>query len=377
MPFNTKVFNICILAPAGSFTKSHTLQYLPAVLMCLFVHRSHLPPTQDEWATPFLAAMGSSSSATSKVAAVAPSSRPGVDVEHTFVQVAVGGETVDLSGNCGNICSAVGPFAVQERRRRRGLGWWTGSGSEIKIAFVEIVGSMTGKPFPSGKRSKEIVVEEVRALGDLAVDVTLIDSANPFVFVDAQSLPAPLRGQPADSSLALEVAGAIRRRGAVRMGLAATIEAAGLARGSPYLPRPLDDDTATAKEATDIRVQAYSMGKPHPGLQLTGGITLASAVVTEGAVAHCIAGSEGPTLQTEGIPTPRRTPSPVEGALGLPTEEVLDDSLAGEHNPGRTVRTVRIRHGSGTMDVEVWGSRGRRGSCVGPMRRDEDGAAAF
>lgn len=183
----------------------------------LFIHRYHLPQSQDEWATPLLAAMGSKhndarqvdavgggSSVTSKVAVVTPSSRPGVDVEYTFVQVAVESENVDLSGNCGNICSGVGPFAVQEglvtpvpgsravdvrvfnTKTSRPIietvhvdedrnveedgdcliPGVKGPGSEIKVAFVEPVGSMTSKLSPSGKRSEKIVVEEVPALGD-------------------------------------------------------------------------------------------------------------------------------------------------------------------------------------------------------------------
>lgn len=40
--------------------------------------------------------------------------RPGVDVDYTFVQVGVGSEKVDFSGNCGNIVSGVGPFALDE-----------------------------------------------------------------------------------------------------------------------------------------------------------------------------------------------------------------------------------------------------------------------
>jgi 2-methylaconitate cis-trans-isomerase PrpF len=106
---------------------------LPAVLMRagtskgLFIHRHHLPASETAWAGPLLAAMGSknsdarqidgvggATSTTSKVAVVCPSSRSGVDVDYTFVQVAVGQEAVDLSGNCGNMCSGVGPFALQE-----------------------------------------------------------------------------------------------------------------------------------------------------------------------------------------------------------------------------------------------------------------------
>jgi 2-methylaconitate cis-trans-isomerase PrpF len=106
---------------------------LPAVLMRagtskgLFIHRHHLPASESSWAGPLLAAMGSqnsdvrqidgiggATSTTSKVAVISPSTRPGIDVDYTFVQVAVGHETVDFSGNCGNMCAGVGPFAVQE-----------------------------------------------------------------------------------------------------------------------------------------------------------------------------------------------------------------------------------------------------------------------
>jgi 2-methylaconitate cis-trans-isomerase PrpF len=106
---------------------------LPAVLMRagtskgLFIHRHNLPASQSAWERPLLAAMGSqgsdarqidgvggATSTTSKVAVVSPSTRMGVDVDYTFVQVAVGQETVDFSGNCGNMCAGVGPFALQE-----------------------------------------------------------------------------------------------------------------------------------------------------------------------------------------------------------------------------------------------------------------------
>ena len=107
---------------------------LPAVLMRagtskgLFIHRAHLPPLEADWEGPLLAAMGSryndtrqldglggATSVTSKVAVVAPSNRPGIDVDYTFVQVAVGLDKIDLSGNCGNMVSGVGPFAIQEK----------------------------------------------------------------------------------------------------------------------------------------------------------------------------------------------------------------------------------------------------------------------
>lgn len=93
----------------------------------LFLHRKDLPDSKEAWSPWILAAMGSqnadprqlngiggATSTTSKVAVVAPSTRPGIDVEYTFAQVAVGKNKVDYSGNCGNIASGVGPFALEE-----------------------------------------------------------------------------------------------------------------------------------------------------------------------------------------------------------------------------------------------------------------------
>lgn len=104
---------------------------LPAVLMRagtsrgLFLHRRDLPADKADWGPVLIAAMGSrlgdprqlegvggATSTTSKVAIVESSSRPGVDVEYTFVQVTVGAEVVDLTGNCGNMASGVAAFAL-------------------------------------------------------------------------------------------------------------------------------------------------------------------------------------------------------------------------------------------------------------------------
>lgn len=409
------------MAITPATTKRRVRHSLPAVLMRagtskgLFIHRSHLPLSQEEWATPLLAAMGSrhsdarqvdgvggGSSVTSKVAVVAPSARPGVDVEYTFVQVAVGSESVDLSGNCGNICSGVGPFAVQEGlvtpalRGARAvevrifntntskliietvrvdedgnveedgnclIPGVKGPGSEIKVAFVEPVGSMTGKLFPSGKRSEKIVVEEVPVLGDFVVDVTLIDSANPFVLVDARSLPAAIRSQPPGSALSLQVAESIRRQGAVRMGLADSIEDAGKTKGTPKLAfvSPPSGTGMDNCEPADIQVQAYSMGKPHPSLQLTGGVTIATAVIAEGTVGNRIA-SRDPVYQTGNLPTPRRTPSPAGEAEGAPVGGVTGRLAVGEQMAGQT---IHIQHGSGVMGVEVHACDGDEGLAVG------------
>ena len=93
----------------------------------LFLHRDHLPKNTDEWSPILLSAMGSATgdrrqldgvggatSTTSKVAVVGKSQREDVDLDYTFAQVAVGSKKVDMTGNCGNMASGVGPFALDE-----------------------------------------------------------------------------------------------------------------------------------------------------------------------------------------------------------------------------------------------------------------------
>lgn len=58
--------------------------------------------------------VGGATSTTSKVAIVSKSTRPDADVDYTFAQVAVGQGKVDFTGNCGNMASGVGPFALDE-----------------------------------------------------------------------------------------------------------------------------------------------------------------------------------------------------------------------------------------------------------------------
>lgn len=106
---------------------------LPAVWMRagtskgLYLHRQDLPSKTDDWAGIITKVMGShdgdakqlngvggATSTTSKVAVISPSQRLGVDVDYTFVQVPLGGSSLDMTGNCGNIASGVGPFAVDE-----------------------------------------------------------------------------------------------------------------------------------------------------------------------------------------------------------------------------------------------------------------------
>lgn len=421
---------------------------LPAALMRagtskgLFIHRHQLPASESLWAGPLLAAMGSqnsdarqidgiggATSTTSKVAVVSPSSRSGIDVDYTFVQVAVGQQAVDFSGNCGNMCAGVGLFAVQEGLARPVSGersvstsltsykvsanidfkidvrifntntsriivdtvqvdddgfpledgdyvipGVTGTGSEIKVAFVNPAGSMTEKLFPTGRRNETITVKE-RNGTCFSVKTTLIDAANPFVLVDASTLPAYLQTANRESTGYLEHMESIRRVGAVAMGLASSTEAAAKVRGTPKLallsPAPRES-ARTEDDGLSIQVLAFSMGKPHPSLQLTGAACLAAAVCIEGTVAHSIASqaqerssSKDEALAdalsrrlvtSEQLPTPPRSAGYLTRE-GSPASDGSEDKTSAVSTPSSELqaseRKVRIFHASGGIDVGV------------------------
>lgn len=201
---------------------------------------------------------------------------------------------------------------------------------------------MTGKLFPTGQRTDVITINE-RNGSCFSVRATLIDAANPFVVVDASTLPSYLKTCANDSSGYLEHMESIRRAGAVMMGLASSTAAAAKVRGTPKLalvsPAPCakePDDILTSGVAS-IHVLAFSMGKPHPSLQLTGAACLASAACIEGTVVHRVASTRAPWDSL----TPERSPSPgsddSSGCLSLEAEE----------------KTVRIFHSSGSIEVGV------------------------
>ncbi|CAI7662567.1 unnamed protein product [Penicillium pancosmium] len=272
--------------------------------------------------------VGGATSTTSKVAVVASSQRPGIDVEYTFVQVAPDQAKIDMTGNCGNIASGVGPFALDENMVRAAPGKEEidirilntntgqtivetiqvtpdgrfredgecripgvyGTSSPIKVAFMDPAGSMTGRMFPSGQQQENLTVWS-RSLGKFEVRVSLVDAANPFVFVDASSIcikDHPSWPDPDDTSF-LSVVEDIRRAGAVQFGLAPDLETAGQVRGTPkiaFLSAAEHDDDA------DIQVLAFTMGKPHGSLQLTGAVCLGAAMSIHGTVAWHLASAK-------------------------------------------------------------------------------------
>ncbi|KAH8879376.1 DUF453-domain-containing protein [Thozetella sp. PMI_491] len=310
------------------------------------------------------------------VAVVTPSDRPDVDVDYTFIQVPVGGGSLDFSGNCGNMVSGVGPFAVDEGMVKIAegaakadvrifntntgrlivdtvdldesgvfepngdcrIGGFNGFGSRIDVSFVEPAGSMTGKLLPTGQTEETIRVDFGEP-GTHDIRVTLLDAANPFIFVDQGSLPDNLSSP--GSAEAQDWVEKIRREGAVRYGLATTTENAAKVRGTPKIAfiRP-----PAAGSNCDIQVLSYSMGKPHPSLQLTGAVCLAAALCVPGTVPRRL--SQKPAAAEKSPPTPPMSEDGIENQSSLNTDDIFNPEATRE-------RKVMIVHPTGDIEAVV------------------------
>ncbi len=319
----------------------------PAVFMrggtsrAIVFHEKDLPEDQAERDAIFLKALGSPDpngrqldglgggiSSLSKIAVIAPSERADADVDFTFAQIGVADETVDYVGTCGNISSAVGPFAVDEGLVRVDGGETatvrvyntntgktyharfpvedgaagvsgsfelpgvSGTGAQITLEFMDPGGAATGSLLPSGNAVDTFEIEGVGS-----VEVSMVDATNPMVFVRAKDIGLIGGEGPGLIDSRVEVMvnlEQIRAEAAVRMGLAHDRrEASESVQAVPkvvLVTPPLEymdlKGEIIAADDCDIAARIISMGKTHRAFALTGAMCLAVAARIPGTVAH-------------------------------------------------------------------------------------------
>ncbi len=274
--------------------------------------------------------MGGADPLTSKVAILAPSKREGVDIDYTFGYVGIREAVVDYEGNCGNISSGVGVYAILKGMVKvtepvtnvviyntntkkiieaqvavkdgevvfggdYAIAGVPGTGSKISLNFPNSAGSKTGKLLPTGSVRDTIVMRDGRV-----VDVSLVDAANPAVFVKAEAigltgteLPSDCEGNPQ----ILEDLEDIRTSAAVMMGLAksksevgpAVPKVAFVASAQNY--QSSESKTINA-EAVDLLGRTKAMAELHKTYAVTGGICLATAALIEGTVVNDVCRSQ-------------------------------------------------------------------------------------
>ena len=311
----------------------------------LYFHQSDLPPPGRCRDMLLLRLMGSpdvlqidglggSRPITSKVAIIARSERDDADVDYTFAQVEIEEGRVFHGGNCGNISSGVGPFAVDEGLVRVTNGTTRvrifntntraiivadvpvvngqarvegdfaipgvpGTGAEIAMNWVATVGAKTGRLLPTGNAVDRIMLEDGQT-----VCITICDVGNPAAWVHAADLG--LTGSELSERINND-APFIRRQRELRGKAAALIGFCDDWRQedtqSPALPMlglvaaPADYTTLNgarvAAAETDVRVWLMFMNRLHESIAGTGSMCLAAASRIEGSVVHAVA-ARGP-----------------------------------------------------------------------------------
>lgn len=254
----------------------------------------------------------------------------GADVTFRFGQVDVESPTVELLGTCGNMSSAIGPFAVDEGLveavepvttvrvlsvntgqlylchvpvrdgRAEVEGDYTidgvpGPAARIALEFLEPGGSLGKGLLPTGQVRETVTLADGRTF-----EVSLVDAANPLVFVRAADLGSDATELPQDVDANRPLVAAleeIRDHAAVLMGLAPDVLTAHTkAKAQPkvmMVAPPASYRTTGGvdqpAERVDLTVRMISMGKCHRTLAGTAGICTSVAAAIEGTVVHEVA----------------------------------------------------------------------------------------
>jgi probable AcnD-accessory protein PrpF len=293
--------------------------------------------------------MGGATSSTSKCVIVSKSSKPDHDVDYLYGQVSIDTAFVDWSGNCGNLSSAVGPFAIEngliDAARVPDNGtctvriWQANIGKTI-VAHVPVANGavqetgdfeLDGVTFPAAEIQLEFIdpsddgegggamfptghlVDTLDVPGVGTFEATLINAGIPTIFLRASDLGymgSELQGAINEDKAALARFEAIRAVGAVRMGLIGDVSEAAKRQHTPkvaFVAPPREHVTSSGKRLgagdVDLLVRALSMGKLHHAMMGTASVAIATAAAIPGTLVSEAAGGGERTEVVFGHPS--------------------------------------------------------------------------
>lgn len=325
-------------------TKQHSLPaayYRGGTSRAVFFKQDDLPTDRKHWDSIFRGVIGSPDpygrqldglgggiSSLSKVCVVGKPTRHDADVDYTFISLGIKNTDVDYSSNCGNMISAVGPFAVDTqlfplqqstsdsvsvRIHNTNTGkiihsafpvvdgeaaasgdfsidGVAGTAARVQLDFINPAGSATGKLLPTGNATDLID----------GIPATCIDAANPCVFVKAVDLGVEGNIAPEEITAhpdLLPRLDSIRRQAGAMMGIAKTpadvpgsVPKIGLV-AAPSVSGARDVEQKQTSGDVDLLVRALSVGQPHKAVPITVALALAAAArVPVSTVAQVVAG---------------------------------------------------------------------------------------
>ncbi len=280
--------------------------------------------------------MGGATSSTSKCVILSKSSRPDHDVEYLYGQVSIDKPFVDWSGNCGNLSTGAGAFALHaglvDASRIPDNGtcvvriWQANIGKTI-IAHVPVANGqvqetgdfeLDGVTFPAAEIVLEFLdpsddgeeggsmfptgslVDDLEVPGIGTLKATMISAGIPTVFVNAEDIGyqgTELREDINGNPEALARLESIRVAGALRMGLIKTAEEALTRQHTPkvaFVSRPKSYRASSGKNIeageVDLLVRALSMGKLHHAMMGTCAVAIGTAAAVPGTLVNLAAG---------------------------------------------------------------------------------------
>ena len=293
--------------------------------------------------------MGGATSSTSKCVILSKSTRPDHDVDYLYGQVSIDKPFVDWSGNCGNLSTGAGAFAIHaglidpSRIPRDGtctVRIWQANIGKTIVAHVPVADGavqetgdfeLDGVTFPAAEIVLEFLdpsedgeaggamfptghlVDDLEVPGVGTLKATMISAGIPTVFVNAADIGctgAELREAINTDANALERFEKIRVAGALRMGLIKAPEEALKRQHTPkvaFIAPPRDYVTSSGRTVEageiDLLVRALSMGKLHHAMMGTAAVAIATAAAIPGTLVNLAAGGGERTTVRFGHPS--------------------------------------------------------------------------
>lgn len=301
--------------------------------------------------------VGGGTSTTSKAVILSKLDGTDYDVNYLFAQVGIDEPKVDWGSNCGNCSAVVAMYAINQgwvvpqdgtttvRVYNENTGQaivqqiatpngklttqttsMVGSvydGTLVNVGFFDPAGKTTGKLFPTQNFADVIQID------DKNYTATLVDAGAPCVYVNADDLG--LQGKSRDEWTSiiesqLKVLDDIRRKAAVKMGMATTPQDA--ERAVPKL-----GVIGKSLKDADICVQMLSMGEPHPAMPVTGSVALTLSAQFEGTTVSQILGRVSHTGLTLDTPS---------GVIKTFASTLDDKAVVGVSRTVRTLATAML-----------------------------------